>query len=156
MSSIEEEFEEIRDKYPGSKRVKKSVERRKPSKGPPPKEHNWQAKPKVYRVDGVDREFYTIGALAEALGKKPVTIRMWIQTSIIPDTRFRTPKVGDQKGRRLWTRRQILEIQHIARQELRFHKIRDFSKTNFTERVTAVMKNPEFAEADEHKPEGKK
>lgn len=152
---VDEEFGELQEKYyPGSKKVKKSVERKR-KKRAPPKEENWLLKPKVYRVDGVDKEFYTIGALAEAVNKQPVTIRMWIDKGYMPDTRFRTPKVGEQKGRRLWTRKQIEEISRIAREELKFHKVKVFP-ASFTERVTAVMKNPEYAEPDEHKSESEK
>lgn len=147
---IDKDFGEIQDKYyPGSKKLKRSAQKKK-AKGPPPKA-SWRMKIKIYRVDGVDREFYPIGALADALDKKPVTIRMWMQTGKMPEPRFRTPKIGEQKGRRLWTRKQIEALQKAAQEELKYHKVRDFSKTFFTEKATAIMKDSELSVPDEHK-----
>lgn len=68
-----------------------------------------------FLVKGKPQKFYTIGALAAALGKKQVTIRSWEQKGWLPPPKFRTPAPkGDQvpgkkaKGLRLYTREQLL------------------------------------------------
>ena len=72
------------------------------------------ARSKVYRIQGVDREFFSVGELARALSRQPVTIRMWEQRGWIPKVRYRTPApAGTQipgkptKGRRLYSREQV-------------------------------------------------
>lgn len=103
--------------YPGSKR-------RRPAAPRPPqaaqKDTSWAENPvnrKVRLVRGREMEFFTIGALADALGKRPVTIRKWISEGVIPDASYRTPPVAHTRGdagRRLWTRRQIEALVQIA------------------------------------------
>lgn len=70
---------------------------------------------KEYIVGGVVRKMYLIGALAKALGKKPVTVRSWEAKGWIPTPNFRTAApVGSQvpgvepKGRRLYTLEQVM------------------------------------------------
>lgn len=72
------------------------------------------AKSKVYRINGVDREFFTIGEVARALGKQPVTLRMWENRGWLPRVKYRTPAPAAQqlpgkpsKGRRLYSREQV-------------------------------------------------
>jgi hypothetical protein len=72
------------------------------------------ARAKIYRIGGVDREFYTVGELARALNRKPVTIRSWESRGWIPKVKYRTPPpAGTQipgkvpKGRRLYSRNQL-------------------------------------------------
>lgn len=72
------------------------------------------ARGKVYRMGGVDREFFTIGEVARALNRKPVTIRSWEQRGWIPKVKYRTPApAGEQipgkpsKGRRLYSKAQV-------------------------------------------------
>lgn len=78
---------------------------------------NWLARLpfKEYVVNGVVRKFYTIGALAKALGKQPVTLRAWESKGWIPAAGFRTPTPrgpqvpGKQvKGRRLYSQDQVV------------------------------------------------
>ena len=132
---IEDEF------FPGSKR-----KRRDPRPVPEKKAASWDAKPQKRMLNGVETEFFTIGALAEALGKKVVTLRMWIDTGKMPEARYRLPPRGDSTfgakgGQRLWTRDQIEAIVVIAQEEgVLGIKPKDFSKTEFTKRVIEVMK----------------
>ncbi len=67
-----------------------------------------------YLVGGSPRKFYSIGSLAKALGKKPVTIRSWEDKGWLPSASFRTPAPkgtqipGKQpKGRRLYSTEQV-------------------------------------------------
>lgn len=86
---------------------------RKP-KTPPSETVRWDRNPVVGKRDGELFEFFTIGALAEALGRKTVTIRSWEVKKIFPKAEHRekpppTAKLPDKvsKGRRLYTRQQI-------------------------------------------------
>lgn len=72
------------------------------------------ARSTVYRVNGEDIEMFTIGELARAIGRKPVTIRKWELQGWIPRANFRTPtpqgsQIPDRptKGRRLYSRSQV-------------------------------------------------
>jgi hypothetical protein len=71
-------------------------------------------KPKVMMLQGEPTDFYTIGALAAALGRKTVTVRSWEAKSILPLSRYRKPvprgtQLPDKApaGQRLYTRPQI-------------------------------------------------
>jgi len=80
-------------------------------------ERRWDRNPRIQAYRGANVEFFTIGALAEALGKKPVTIRSWITKGWLPPARFRTPSIPGTRGnagRRLWTRGQIETIVSVA------------------------------------------
>jgi hypothetical protein len=84
----------------------------------------WDTKPITFKVKGKDREFYTISALALALGRAPVTLRSWEDKGLLPSSRYRAPKPRREtvpgvapKGKRLWTREQIEGILVIAKQE---------------------------------------
>lgn len=68
-----------------------------------------------FDAGGVVRKFYTIGALAKALGKKTVTIRSWEQKGWLPPASFRTrtPETGQlpnkvPKGNRLYSQEQVV------------------------------------------------
>jgi hypothetical protein len=55
---------------------------------------------------------FTIGALAEALGRPVITIRTWIKEGYLPASPYRLPskkniRGEDQMGRRLYTRSMI-------------------------------------------------
>jgi hypothetical protein len=72
------------------------------------------AKPKTYRIAGLDIELFTVGQLAKALGRKAITIRMWESQGWIPKATYRTPAPsGEQipgkpsKGRRLYSVAQL-------------------------------------------------
>jgi len=71
------------------------------------------------RSDGsvVSYRLYTIGALAEAVGKSIATIRRWLAVGILPEPKLRTPAIPrtlGNAGRRLWTRQQIQAIADLA------------------------------------------
>jgi hypothetical protein len=72
------------------------------------------AKPKVYKIGGEDKSFFTIGELAKALNRRPVTIRAWESRGWIPRATYRTPKprgvqIPDKsvQGRRLYSLEQV-------------------------------------------------
>ncbi len=72
------------------------------------------AKSKMMKVNGVDRQFFTVGELAKALNRRPVTIRMWESKGWIPKAKYRTPAPKAEqipgkalKGRRLYSLEQV-------------------------------------------------
>jgi hypothetical protein len=103
--------------------------RRKPkNRGtpPPPPPVEWDAKPLYYRVDGEKREFFVIGHLAKALGYSVASIRAWEDKSLMPSSGYRSPRTKapvaggrSDKGKRIWTREQIVGIVRIAEE----HKV---------------------------------
>jgi hypothetical protein len=91
---------------------------------PETKEEGWDDKPYFYTVNGTKKEFFTISHLSAALGRSIVTIRSWEKRGYLPRTPYSSPRPkGDSlpnvpaKGRRLWTRDQILGILKIASEE---------------------------------------
>lgn len=99
--------------YPGSKR-------RIPADRVPPKavvEDTWDAHPVVLKVKGQTVEFFTIGMLALALGRRPSTLREWEAKGVIPKAKFRTASTDPQKQKRLYTRGQVEGMVKIAQEE---------------------------------------
>lgn len=91
---------------------------------PPPEPAPWDTRPAHYFVGGEQREFFTIGHLAAALGYSVQSIRAWEAAGLLPRTPYRSSKPKkaatakvNVKGRRLWTREQIVGILAIAKQE---------------------------------------
>lgn len=102
--------------YPGSKK-----RRREASDTPAAKRESWDRAPiKKKRADGQTQEFFLPGALAEALGKSSVTIRLWERRGYIPRTPYRLPGYIDargqqQPGKRVYTRNMIeIAIEEFA------------------------------------------
>ena len=92
------------------------------------------AKPKRLKVNGVEREFFTVGEMAKALGRKPVTIRMWELNGWIPKARYRTAPPKSEtipgkppRGRRLYS---IEQVEFLLTALLRF-EIDDPAKANW-------------------------
>lgn len=72
------------------------------------------AKGKEYVIKGETMVLYTIGEVAKALGKRPVTLRMWESKGWIPKPSYRTsPPKAEQipgkalRGRRLYSQYQL-------------------------------------------------
>lgn len=134
-------FRDIADQeyYPGSSRPIIRHPNRSRDDGPKIKDE-WDRKPRVFQIGGVDREFFPIGKLAEALGRKPVTIRKWERDGIIPKATFRMPSDHAQGVRRLYSREQIEGIVKIAREEgvLVSHQT-PITQTQFQARVLALF-----------------
>lgn len=123
--------------YPGSK-TKRVVHQPVPD----PDEPLELGTPRVYRVGGKDVEFFTLGQLAAALHRKPVTLRRWESDGVIPAPRFSMPGTdGDPRGRRrLYTRSQVEGIVSIANQEgLMDNTNKGIRSTKFTQLVVALF-----------------
>lgn len=117
------------DLYPGSKKRRQVVER-------PTKEYEpaWDATPtiKVYR--GEETEFFNLGALAAALGKKPVSVRLWERKGYLPAAPFRLPGFTNGQGkeipgRRLYSRELIdITVDEFSRRGLLGKRRVDWNK----------------------------
>lgn len=100
---IESEFSGLDEYYPGSrrKRREKTVQTEESLGG-------WDAQPLIKMHNGQPREFFTVGALAQALGKSTVTIRLWERKAYIPKSPYRLPghmrAGGPMPGKRVFTR----------------------------------------------------
>lgn len=99
-------------------------------------------KPRTYTVKGVEVEFFTVGQLAAALGRKAVTIRKWEHDGIIPRATFQAPnpKKDDRARRRLYSRAQAEGIVQIAVEEGLMISATKVSRTRFTERVIDLFR----------------
>ena len=79
------------DKVPGSKKPRRdtttaSEKRRAKILG---ESNGWDANPIIKALQGKETEVFTISALAEALEKKVVTIRLWEKKGYIPIAPYR-------------------------------------------------------------------
>ena len=103
---IEKAFADL-EYIPGSKRKRREpdpkVSRRKSGES-----NGWDANPIMKTLNGVETEVFTIGALALALEKTIVTIRLWERKGYIPRApyRLRSKTLKGQKtgGNRVYTR----------------------------------------------------
>lgn len=106
----DELFSDLDDYYPGSKRKRKSVKTKEDVIIEP---KTWDARPyKKTMPNGQDMELFTIGALADALGRPIITVRDWVKKGYLPTAPYRMPskpnKNGDEHlGRRLYSRAMV-------------------------------------------------
>lgn len=103
------------DTVPGSKKkrrepTEKSEKRRKKLLG---ESNGWDENPIIKTLKGEEVEVFTIGALAQALEKQIVTIRLWEKKGYIPIApyRLRSKSLNGKKvsGNRVYTR-ELIEI----------------------------------------------
>jgi hypothetical protein len=107
---IDRLFEELDTYYPGSKRKRKEKVVKESETDP---DAAWDVKPiKKKLPNGNEVELFSIGALANALGRPVITIRTWIKEGYLPASPYRLPakknKNGeDHQGRRLYSRAMV-------------------------------------------------
>jgi hypothetical protein len=93
--------------YPGSKR-----KRREP-KIKEIVESVWDKHPRSTTLpNGKDIDLFTIGALADALGRPVITLKLWMKEGHLPTSPYRLPTTVDKngkerQGRRLYSRSMI-------------------------------------------------
>ena len=92
---------------PGSKRKRRDLDP-KVSRRKSGETNGWDENPIIKTLGGKETEVFTIGALAQALEKTIVTIRMWERKGYIPRApyRLRSKTLNSQKtgGNRVYTR----------------------------------------------------
>lgn len=105
---IDAAFADLDVYYPGSKR-----KRREALVTEAPADVEWDSRPVVKTYKGKTTEFFMTQALAKALGKSTVTIRLWERNAYIPKAPFRLPgyeRAGKKvPGKRVYTR-ELIEI----------------------------------------------
>ena len=121
---ILEAFEGL-DRVPGSKQKRRepsevSEKRRKQVFN---ESNGWDENPLIKLVKGVETELFTISALAQALEKEIVTIRLWEKKGYIPGApyRLRSKSLNGKKvnGNRVYTRELIeIAIEEFAKRGL--------------------------------------
>ena len=93
---------------PGSKKSKRREPDPKVSRRKSGESNGWDETPIIKTLGGVETEVFTIGALAHALEKGIVTIRLWERKGYIPRApyRLRSKTLKGQKtgGNRVYTR----------------------------------------------------
>jgi hypothetical protein len=103
------------DTVPGSRQprrepTERAVKQRTKAFG---ESNGWDENPVIKTLNGVETELFTIGALATALEKQIVTIRLWEKKGYIPIApyRLRSKELNGQKvkGNRVYTR-ELIEI----------------------------------------------
>ena len=120
---------------------------------PPSEEPAWKTEPMLHRefhYNGKVTKLYTIGALAMALGKRPVTIRKWIRQGVIPEAGLKTSPItktlGDA-GRRLFSEEQIEAMVKIAKETGVWgegRRVISFANTDFSGRVWALWQQKDW------------
>jgi hypothetical protein len=110
---IEQAFADLDVYYPGSKRKRKEIEPKKPEVTPMV---DWDSKPFIKTLpNGRDVELFTIGALANALGRPTITIRNWMKEGYLPASPYRLPNSVNKKGephagKRLYSRAMVEKV----------------------------------------------
>ena len=103
------------DTVPGSRQTRRepterSIKKRKKAFG---ESNGWDENPVIKTLNGVETELFTIGALAQALEKQIVTIRLWEKKGYIPIApyRLRSKELNGKKvkGNRVYTR-ELIEV----------------------------------------------
>lgn len=117
--TIDDFLSDLDDYYPGSKHKRRAAPEKTPTK-----DESWDAHPVKKMMNGVETDFFLPGALARALGKATVTIRLWERRGHIPQAPYRLPGYTDAKGvkhpgKRVYTRELVeITIEEFAKRDL--------------------------------------
>lgn len=96
--------------------------------------------------------FHTIGELAEALGRKSVTLRKWEADGHLPPTSYRTPSEDARGCQRLYSTSQVKGLVRIAAEEgLLDGRYARLGDTDFAARAAELFR--QLAEAPRPEPE---
>jgi hypothetical protein len=122
QDEIEKAFADL-EYLPGSMKKKRREEYPKVSRRKAGETNGWDETPIMKTLGGKETEVFTIGALAHALEKSLVTIRLWERKGYIPRApyRLRSKTLKGQKtgGNRVYTRPLIeATIDEFARRGL--------------------------------------
>jgi hypothetical protein len=144
------------DKVPGSRQprrepTERAVKQRKKAFG---ESNGWDENPIIKTLNGVETELFTIGALAQALEKQIVTIRLWEKKGYIPIApyRLRSKELNGKKvkGNRVYTRELIeITIEEFDKRNLigaarvEWSKLRELTSTLVYRWSEATQKNRE-------------
>lgn len=110
---IDSMFGNLGKTYPGSKQVRKSLAH--PAKKKKEDIDSWEENSQVKKLpSGKEVELFSAGALALALGRPLVTVRLWERKGYIPRAPYRLKSIivdGKKKpGWRMYSRDMILSV----------------------------------------------
>ena len=118
MNEVDEFLSSVDTYYPGSK-VKRRVAPSISTKNL----EDWRSRSVKKILNGQEQEFFYPGAMALALGKTTVTIRLWERKAYIPNAPYRLPGYTNTSGKQVPGKRvysrEIIEV-----------TIEEFSKRN--------------------------
>ena len=99
FEDLDKDIEDIDPFYPGSKRKRKTPAAKVNKVEKQQAQDDWSGKPIKRMVNGKELDFYTVGALASALNKSEVSVRLWIRKGYIPTEPYRLPAITMPDGR---------------------------------------------------------
>lgn len=113
--AIDELFGSLDEFYPGSKRKRREPDPKAKPRKPKNSENIWDSEAQVKQLpSGKVIELFSAGALAQALGRPLVTIRLWERKGYIPRAPYRLKSMvvkGEKKpGWRMYSRAMIESI----------------------------------------------
>lgn len=111
MTNFTDEF------YPGSKQKMKQYGKNYKSPAFEEPEDMTLGRSREFMLGTKRVKLYPVGELAQALGRKPVTIRKWENEGIIPQSIYWSPSEDPRGVRRLYTEEQIRGLRKIADEE---------------------------------------
>jgi hypothetical protein len=105
---------------------------------------DWDSKPFIFTVGGVEQEFFSIGHLGKALGNRsPITLRKWETDGILPKSPYVKPSSTPNGRRRMYTRDMVEGLVEIAKTEgvLWPQKGNRLSETKFQQRAHSLFQS---------------
>ena len=103
---------------------------------------DWDSKPFLFTVKGIETEFFSIGQLGKALGNRSSnTLRAWEREGIIPRSPYIKPSETVNGRRRMYSRAMVEGLVKIAKEEgiLFPDKGKRLSDTKFTIRAVELF-----------------
>lgn len=134
--------------YPGSKQKVKVFN---PAKKTAPVEDSREldlGRGKDFVVKGKITPLYTVGSLAVALNRSPITLRKWEAEGVIPAAPFILPSDDKRGQRRMYSMEHLLGLRKIAQEEGVLNpsahgKWKDINKTQFTGKAVELFRQLE-------------
>jgi hypothetical protein len=105
------DFSDLESFYPGSRERRQTVAPLPASAVP----DDMLGDPVIMVLNGRDTEFFYLGQIARALGRKPGTLRKWESEGILPSSGYVKPSKDPRGRRRLYTRQQADGIIRAAK-----------------------------------------
>lgn len=126
---------DFRGNYPGSKRVLPALGLAETPPAERRSDESWDARPTKKWIKGKEVELFAIGALCKALGRPPVTVRLWIRQGHLPREPARMPTRNGIRGRRLYSREHIEAILTVFRD----HGLLDAKRVDWSKHSTVAQ-----------------
>lgn len=106
------QFTELDQYYPGSRERRQTV----PASRPSAVEEDLLGTGTIMVLRGREVEFFTIGQVARAIGRKAGTLRAWEDKGVLPPSGYQKPSKDPRGIRRLYTRQQAEGIVRFAKE----------------------------------------